>query len=349
MLYFLATDYQWRSYHLFLASWGKQLANRVRVISYDRLFRTDRIPVGSYVFCDIELLSPVAAETAVAYWRALASSGHELRLLNDPLRVMRRYELLRELHERGINDFDVYRLTEARRPKRYPVFIRGENDHRSPETGLLHGPEELEAEIEKLTRQGKSRDTRIITEFLPTRDERGLYRKFGAFMVGGRIIPRHVIYGRDWVVKGQGRVVDAAIAAEELSYVTDNPHEAQLREIFALAHIDYGRIDYTMVDGSIQVFEINTNPQTVKPGPSHHPERTKIKSIFSQNYIAALESLDCQAPAGRKVAVGIKRKPLLKRRPPIVELLLAIARRIGLARYEPVIHLHLWRWRSRWQ
>ena len=34
----------------------------------------------------------------------------------------------------------------------------------------------------------------------------------------------------------------------------------QLREIFDLAQIEYGRIDYGMLDGKVQCWEINTNP-----------------------------------------------------------------------------------------
>src|SRR3546814_10272912 len=46
-----------------------------------------------------------------------------------------------------------------------------------------------------------SRDTLLITEFCDTQDDRGLYRKYSAFNVGGRIIPRHLHFSRSWQVK----------------------------------------------------------------------------------------------------------------------------------------------------
>src|SRR3546814_5695428 len=51
-------------------------------------------------------------------WRKLSSQDSSLRLLNHPLRACRRYELLRQLHQQGTNDFNVYRVAERRRPKR---------------------------------------------------------------------------------------------------------------------------------------------------------------------------------------------------------------------------------------
>jgi hypothetical protein len=43
-------------------------------------------------------------------------------------------------------------------------------------------------------------------------------------------------------------------------YLQAHPHEAELRKIFDLANIEYGRIDYSLLNGKIQVWEINTNP-----------------------------------------------------------------------------------------
>ena len=36
---------------------------------------------------------------------------------------------------------------------------------------------------------------------------------------------------------------------------------------FALANIDYGRIDYGIVDGQVQTFEINNNPSVLTRPP----------------------------------------------------------------------------------
>ena len=75
---------------------------------------------------------------------------------------MRRYELLRHLHQRGVNDFDAYRLTEARKPKRFPVFIRGENDHNGPESRLIGSQTELDDSVDALRRLGRCLDNRLV-------------------------------------------------------------------------------------------------------------------------------------------------------------------------------------------
>jgi hypothetical protein len=69
-----------------------------------RLYRYLRAPrkakPGTYIFADLELLSPDELQKAVVIWQALARAGPGIRLLNHPARSMRRYELLRTLHER---------------------------------------------------------------------------------------------------------------------------------------------------------------------------------------------------------------------------------------------------------
>ena len=104
-----------------------------------------------------------------------------------------------------------------------------------------------------------------MTEFCHTADEHGVYRKYAAFIVGDAIVPRHLFFRRDWQVK-RNQLTDDAFLDEERKYMETNPHERRLREIFAAAQISYGRVDYALLDGEIQVWEINTNPVIAFPG-----------------------------------------------------------------------------------
>jgi hypothetical protein len=332
-----------------LTGWGRALRPHTTVLPYERLFRARKIQVGTYIFADLEMLSDAELVQAWSCWRALKACGRPLRLLNHPLRVMRRYELLRTLHERGLNDFNVYRLTEARPPQRYPVFIRGENDHLGAESDLLETPEALAAAIAALADAGRTRDGRIITEFNASRSSDGVYRKYGAFVLDGAIIPRHIIFSRDWVVKGKNRVVGDAQVEEELAYITDNPHAAALADICALAEIDYGRVDYDVVNGKIQVFEINTHPQILTHGLSRDPRRTHVKKLFAERFVGQFASLNSTAPPTPKIPSPIPRKPILKRRPAMVDILLGLNHALGLDRFEPTVHTHLDRIRSMWK
>lgn len=40
----------------------------------------------------------------------------------------------------------------------------------------------------------------------------------------------------------------------------ENPHRESVLGAFDLAHIEYGRVDYSLKNGEIVVWEINTNP-----------------------------------------------------------------------------------------
>ena len=47
--------------------------------------------------------------------------------------------------------------------------------------------------------------------------------------------------------------------------IENNAYEGIMRKIFDLASIEYGRADCGVVDGKIQVYEINTNPDIRPP------------------------------------------------------------------------------------
>ena len=290
MIYLLTTPY-----HLcledFLAGRGASFAPRLAPLLYSTLFSARELPAGTYIFADLERLSNMELEQAAQVWRQLAARGPAVRLLNHPTRVRRRFELLRTLHERGINDFDVYRLDEARLPKRFPVFVRGEQGHGAVPSDLLHGAPELEQFLEGRRASGLTSSDTLVTEFSGGPDERGLYRRYAAWKVGERMIPNDIFFGRSWEVRSRNMVVDEQTIAEEERFLQGNPHEAQLREVFDLAGIDYGRADYGVVNGRVQVFEINTNPY-IAPAPLGGARRAHLYEHFSRQLLAALAALD---------------------------------------------------------
>lgn len=266
----------------------RELLRRFRLLSYEKAFRLRSLPAGTYIFTDLERLSPEETERAAIIWNTLAKRG--FRLLNDPVRSMRRFELLRRLREHGINDFDVCRLTDPR-PLRFPVFIRSESNHDGSATLLLRSPAELDAAIKRLVAEGRNRDDKIIVEFRDTAGAQGIYHRYGAHIVGSRVFASNLFFGSDWIVKRPDeKVATPARAAAERQYVTTNPHEAALRRIFRVARIEYGRVDYAVVDERIHVFEINTNP--VAPAAGH--------------LLTGAREIDCDAaptpwiPAGRR-------------------------------------------------
>ena len=181
----------------------------------------------------------------------------------------------------------------------------------------------------------------IVTGFSDYRGEDGLYRKYGAFNVSGQIIPRHMIFSHDWLVKRSSRKLAGPTLKEEREYIEANPHSAELREIFATAQIDYGRIDYTVHDDHIRVFEINTNPQILTPGPSNDAARNAVKARFAERFVTALEMCNSPAPDDTTVPVHVPYTPVRARGVSMVERTISLTNAIGLERFEPQIFRRL--------
>lgn len=204
---------------------------------------------------------------------------------------MRRYELLRNLFEKGINCFDVYRLTEGRKPKNFPVFIRVENAHHGAATKLFETQTELDGAIEELLRVGAVRDVGLIVEFVDTKGDDGLYRKYSAFAVGDDVMPVHIQFSKNSIVKHTDIVTEETVR-EELAYHDNFPHEDVIRNIFKMARIDYGRIDYSLKNGNVVVWEINTNPMLYLPASSVSLRRPAQKKFFDRFEISLRNILD---------------------------------------------------------
>lgn len=286
----------------YFETWGRNLASQHKLLFYERLPKIKCLPQSTYIFSDIERLTPREAETAAQVWECLADPRRQLRLLNHPTRSMRRYELLRSLYDQGVNKFNIYRLTELRMPEIFPVFIRGENDHGGSLTPLLHTPDELRAAIHMLDRQGKSKEDKVVIEYCDTSDEQGVFRKYSAFVVGDQIIPTHVFFSQHWMTKVAvtEKHVNETMLLEEQQFIETNPHEAALTEIARIARIEYGRIDYGVLNGVVQVWEINTNPML--PRLNYGEEtRKEIVQFSTERLNAAFEALNCNAATSLQI------------------------------------------------
>ena len=272
-------------------------APHIEIISYERAVLRSEWQVGTVIFSDLERFYSTQFREVTALCRRLAAT-RRLHLINSPGRAMGRYALLRRLREDGINSFDVYRADEQRVPKRFPVFLHGERDHRGPMSGLLRDQASLDRAVNRLAEAGVSLSLVLVTEFSNVMSPDKLFRKYGVYIVGDRIIPRHLYFSSHWNVKDFRTGIPPAIReedlfAEELEYLHGNPHEERLRPIFERAGIAYGRMDYSLrKDGSIEVWEINTNPvHMVAAVPPGTPRYDEIYMPFNDWLHEALVSL----------------------------------------------------------
>jgi hypothetical protein len=309
----------------FLAGYGRALRGRQCGVPKEELFAARSVAAGTWIFTDLDKLTAGERADAAEIWRRIEESGQPTRLLNHPLRAKRRHALLRSLREAGLNDFDAWRLDELPAAPRFPVFLRVEDDHKGPRSELLHDRAALDAEVARLCAGGLAREQLLVTEYRGEPDAQGVYRKYGAYRVGDRVFPNHLLFGRDWRLKRRDKgPLNAAAASEERSLLERNPHEAELRRVFELAQIDYGRVDYGFAGGRLQVFEINTNPTIMGPTEPSDADGRARKQLFADSLVAALRAVELPRGAGPRVPLS----PTRRLRRPFRTLLRKVSERV---------------------
>jgi hypothetical protein len=317
VIWFLVTAAQEHSIGDYLEARGRELADRIRILHYEDLPGRVRFEPGTYVLSALEYTSPPMRALLGAVHGQLA--GREgFRFLNHPRRTLGRFALLGELARTGRNPFRAVRADGDLGGLRYPVFLRGERSHDGAVSPLLGSPREVEAAIGRALVSGRRLPDLLVVEFCDTADDSGRYRKYGAFVIGERIVSRRFDYGRDWMLKRESSEFSAAMGLEELEYVRGDPHARELREICDLASVGYGCVDYAVRDGRIVVWEINVAPR-IGPGRREIPvpkpaeyeriqERTR--AVFHPRLQAAFEALDVPTSAP---AVTVEVDPALVR------------------------------------
>ena len=242
---------------------------RIEVKTYDWLFSRRSVRAGTFVFTDLERLAHHELAAAARAFRLFEKAG--LRTLNDPAWVQARVGLLHKLQVEGINDFRCYHAELEPRPERFPVFIRGESNHGKPHGGLIADQMTLDRELIRLREAGIPLRGLLVIEFsaAPIRD--GAYRKHSVFRVADELLSFTPVIEDSWYVKygktGFSSDDELAACTREMD---DNPFAERLRPVFELARIEYGRVDFGVVDDRISVFEINTNPSVALPSPHRH-------------------------------------------------------------------------------
>ncbi len=263
----------------------------LRPLVYQDVFRKMAVPLGSAIFTDLEFLSPLEREVAASMAMAIQQAVPGTPVLNHPAHACERYELLRRMCRKGASPVSVLRLDSGDLPDKYPVFIRAEDGYLGPESGLLNDEKEYLEAVDSLKRSGKPVKGRIAVSYEAEPNADGYFRKYGAFRVGDHIIPQHVLYNSDWVVKSNALGRRPELVAEELSYIRENPHEIRLRDAFDTGELQFGRADYGVRNGNFVLYEINTNPSFPRfKGGS--PERSERRELIREKLKLAFASID---------------------------------------------------------
>ena len=289
MIYYLACKH--RSLGVQLKYFPGKLAPELRFLTYDDLFGRAALPAGTYIFTDFDMLPTDRFAQLCELWDWFDATGCALTRLNDPRRFLSRFDLLRHLHDAGINDFNVYALEDWREVRRFPVFIRRDKHQKKPETPLLPGKAELAEAVARLGGTGARSKKLMIVEFANEAFVDGRYRKYGAFRVGQTYFVQHCYMSKSWYIKSPEADRTDGDRAETERYRSANPHARQIAEVFHLAGIDYGRVDYGVAGGRIQVYEINTNPTVISLSSVDTPNFKIDSSPFARRVEEAMLKL----------------------------------------------------------
>lgn len=277
--------------------------------SYERLFRQKQLRSGTWIFTDHERLSNFEIALAAKVANRLERGG--ARVLNHPARVRGRHDLLKALNSAGINRFSAWRCEDQPRPNSFPVFIRNEFDHLSADLELIPDQPGLDAAISRMRGNGTPLAGKLVIEYAGQEVSPGIWQRFATYRAGDRLIAHHNVVDFRWAAKDAREPAQllahpmfATFIENERRFVEGGMYEDVLRRAFDLAGIDYGRADFSLVDGRPQIFEINTNPAHGSHREIYRdtfPERIETQKLAEDRLYNALRGVN--TPAGDRIAL----------------------------------------------
>ncbi len=287
---------------------------KFRVMSYNRLFRSFLLPKATYIFADLERLAPWELRLAAGRYETMVEAG--LRCLNNPARSLSRVELSEALYRAGINGFRTMRADTSPMPARFPVFLRGENDHAKPDPTLYDDQTQLEAALESLRTNHVPLRGMLVSELETEPYGDGLWAKWGTWRIGDQMIVEHIAVDDTWLVKtGDHAKVTDAVAQDEHDAVAANRYAEPLRKAFDVASIEFGRADHSTVNGRQAIYEINTNPYSGYFVADHRPVRRETQLIARSGIAKALDAIDTIGSGWVRTRANTTHRPIRWWRP----------------------------------
>lgn len=312
MIYFLAPRGLCGIENYIYGRWRESNEPEIQCVAYEDVFMQQAVPGGTWIFVGAEQLPAIGKILAEAVWQSLTDAGQIV--INRPQLLPSRHVLLDRMYRAGINEFRSYLPREICEEVRYPVFVRQAEQHTGSMSGLIGSRKQLEAFLRWQRLRGYKLDELLVIEFCDTANALGEYRKYSAQYVRGEVSARYLHVDTHWMVKAHGSTFNDQWAHEECEFIRENSHAAEIKNVFDLAKIEYGRIDYGLLDGRVQVWEINTNPTIGGPPPRSNVARTPPeirsllkpgKKIYFERFHSMLEAIDSPYEPGLDVELSL--------------------------------------------
>jgi hypothetical protein len=227
-----------------------------KATTYHAVLQSHHTVKAVHVFTDLERLSDYELVLAAGLYRTLREAG--IPCLNDPARVMGRYQLLCNLFEKGINPFAAYRADARPKPRLFPVFVRNESDHSGPMSALIRDQGELDTYLKRLTDSGRPLRNLLVIEYAAEPEPSGIWRRYETHRIGKNNSVWHQQYLWDsWVIKDYAHLTSDALQLEERTAMIANEVPESVRRSFDIADIEWGVL-IMHFQGRHIVYEINT-------------------------------------------------------------------------------------------
>lgn len=192
--------------------------------------------------------------------RALAKAGAvvaatDAPVINPPsvIRQTGRVDVARRLRDvEGVVAPNVELVTRAqllgRSNRVFPLLVRSPGHHSGAHFVRVDEPSQLAAAVAEVPGERL-----LAISYVDTRDATGIYRKYRAMCVDGRVYPLHVAASTQWKVHHFSADRETALA-----FPLDDATREVLERVAAVLQLDYGGIDYALdAQGRVVVFEAN--------------------------------------------------------------------------------------------
>ncbi len=276
--------------HLSYGVWS-----RLMVVLYDDAAKMRVWPRGIYLVTDSEPCTKGQRQIARAVHEKLVERRGECAVLNDPSRIVGRFDLLKHLCKIGVNDFNVHRALALPVDVRLPAFVRYEDRHIGPLTEPFATRTELEASLERLSEAGHPLERLMVVEYIDTSVD-GVFTKYGAQKIGPHVFGKHLMSGRHWMMKRKSNIREL-VKDRELDYVKEIGHRAVIDAVYEYSGHEWARMDYSMYKGRVQVWEINDNPEMGTKWTRNFGRNAANRRVYA-NYMMGFEQVGASIAAG---------------------------------------------------
>lgn len=280
---------------LLLTSWARSLKNKILATNYDLFFThwaKGHIKDLTLVLCDLDISNTKFKDKIKSLFsNPLEITKQNLQIYNHPEKILDRHSLLEKLYSVKLNTHKVYRADQADQIETFPLFLRYDNNHAGPISNLIETKDELKRVLATI----ENTNFLSIVEYKPTDKLCNYFKKYSYFIFSNHLIPRHLLFSKEWCVK-KNAVLTPFCAHQEYLFLKANPHIDKVRSIVEASGVSYGRIDYSTANGKIETWEINTNPLSLEPLDEKDSLRSHNHSLFAAKYVDCLHQTEKMTP-----------------------------------------------------